>query len=137
VEAGSATGAGLGDGRSPDLAGEPGSADCLAVVVGEDEPVGVLDREALKVPAEGVDDHVGQWNRAVGRGCLRWAEEGLATGQQDELLVDAKGAALEVDVFVVEAEALSVASPLRAARGEVDPGWRLREVDRDRVYAQS
>jgi hypothetical protein len=64
--------------------------------------------EALEVAAEGVHDDVGQWDRAVGRVCLWWPEEGSASGQQDELLVDARGAAVEVDVFVVESEALAL-----------------------------
>jgi hypothetical protein len=69
---------------------------------------------------EGGHDDIGQRNRAMGGQRLRWAEEGLAAGEQDELLVDAQGVAVEVEVLVVESEALAL--PQAGSCREQDEG---------------
>ena len=79
-----------------------------------------MDREALDVCSERVDDDLWQRDRAVRRGGLGRGEAWWAAREQDQLLVDPQRAGSLAEAVVDHAEALAL--PQSGTGGEHDEG---------------
>ena len=87
----------LRDRGPPDVAGERGTAQGFAVVVGEHQAVGVRARKLPDVLGKSGYDDLGERDRPVRGHRLGRREEGRLAGKQDQLPVDPDRAAQKVD----------------------------------------
>jgi hypothetical protein len=80
----------------------------VAILVGEDQAIGMFDRELPDVLGQRRDDDVRQGNRPV-RGAGLWRrQERVLVGEKDELLIDSYCPSQKVDAIEAKSEALAL-----------------------------